>query len=352
MKVKNNDFTPASLPPDGVKIDQGVFRSENAKGQPVLWILFNADPARDAAWEADGFKNAYSKSAWRREQLIDFQAGGGELVLRETLERRWKEIIITDPKEIPWAEMNFGAGLDYGKTHFGTWVVNGIDRKGVKYSVLEHGATNLTPNSHVEMMKTRRLPYSDNGVQPLALAKVGRTHFDPSLKTAKLSAQSDTFVSEIDLFVKAGMPSLTLGIRGRDLKIVDLILDAWNQTPVKYRIFCPTQVASRQNTHSGWQGCPNLVWELMNLRRKEYSATVEQSKGTPEDLVDKDNDFWDANKYEWSGNTPVSTQSPAEAWSNEAKRLKEVNPALDLNSLVIYARKFERENKVVPKTWR
>lgn len=317
----------------------------------MLWVLFCADPSRGAEWEADGFRNAYSKSAWRREQWIDCQAGGGELVLRETLERRWKEIIITDPKEIPWAEMNFGAGLDYGKTHFATWVVSGVDRAGCKYSVLEHGCTDLTPSSHFEMMKKRRLPFEENGNLPLALSKVQATSFDPSLKTENLP-KADTFTSAIKLFVEAGMSNLRLGIRGQDLLLRDEILEAWNQTPVKYRIFCPSQVGSRRNTDLQWVGCPNLVWELMNLRMVEYSSTVQDKKGPPEAILDKDNDFWDALKYWWTSNPSKSVESSDEKWRKEAVRLREVNPAMDLNSLVIYAERWAAKNKPVVKGYR
>lgn len=343
------DFRPSSLPPDGEKIARGVFRSINSKNQPVLWVLFNADPSRNADWEASGRRNAYSESAWRREQWIDFQAGGGELVLRSLLEARWNEIIITDPAQLPLDEMRFGAGLDYGKTHFATFVANGVDRKGCKYSVLEHGAKELTPETHVKLIKQRRLPRFKDGTCPYVLDKVTATYYDPKLNAGTAST-GEVFTSQVSQF--KGFPHLISGIRGLDLKLLDFILEAWHQTPVKYRIYCPRQISNRTATSPQWEGCPNLVWELLNLRRREYSAVREQSVGSAEGLVDKDNDFWDALKYWWTSEPSVPVITKEEKWEMRATELKEKNPTMDLNSLIMYANQFNKENKQKEPSWR
>jgi hypothetical protein len=65
-----------------------------------------------------GLRRKYSsKAAWDREQEIIHDAGGGELVFAEILNRWRDKIIITDPKfEVPpfW---NLVAGFDHGKTN-------------------------------------------------------------------------------------------------------------------------------------------------------------------------------------------------------------------------------------------
>ncbi len=339
------------LPENAREIIKGVFFTETSRDIPVLWVRDDAIPERDADWQAHAEKSYKVASTYQREHRLNFLAGGGERVLRETLERRWKEIVITDSKEIPWEDMTFGAGLDYGKTHFGTWVVNGIDRQGIRYSVAEHGCTHLTPSSHTEMIKKVTLPYEEDGSRPMALAKVKRTYFDPSMSVENIS-NGNLFTSNIKLFMNCGIPHLRPGARGQDLLFVDELLEAWNQTPVKYRIYCPTQVRKRENTNSQWRGCPNLVWEYMNARRKENSLTRQLAVGESEELVDKDNDFFDAAKYWWMANQAPPVETTEEKWRKKAKEIKEVNPNIDLNSLIIYAQKFAAENKPKSTSWR
>ena len=89
------------------------------------------------------------------------------------------------------------------------------------------------------------------------------------------------------------------GIRGGDQALVDEIRDAWSGKEVKFKILCrgmdfpiePGSMKRREGTYEN--GCPNLLWELLNIRRKENTAVRSESVGTAEGLVDKDNDAWD-----------------------------------------------------------
>lgn len=344
------DFRPVSLPPDGVKVSRGVFRSSNSRGQPVLWILFNADPARGVAWEEQGRNDAYSKSAWRREQWIDFQAGGGELVLREVLERRWKDIIIEDTAWKPDPNWSYGAGLDWGKRHPTAFTVGSVDEHGCKYAIQEHRRSGWTPEAHTKTIKGMRMPFTVNSVRPTTLAYIRSTHYDPSMDVD--ITQGTDFSSIVKLFVDAGFPNLSRGTKGRDALLVEQILQAWESETVMFKIFCPQTVST--GTDGTYEyGCPNLVWELLNIRRVEHSATREQTVGPAERYVDKDNDSFDSLKQWWLSEPRAAQQTSDEQWRRKVEELKAKNKNLDLNSLIIHKARFDRQQKKEEiRSWR
>lgn len=330
---------------------KGISIKPNSAGIPVFWLHYSAKHDRDDEWVRSE-KPKYSEAMWAQEQEMDFGAAGGERVLRDLLEKRWQEIVITDPGWQADPAWLYGAGLDYGKSHPSAFEATCIDFHGCRYALAEHyqSGNQWTPAGHSAAVRAMRARFLKSS--PLVLSVVPRTICDPSMGYQNV-ATDDKFTSVLDLFVKSGFMGIFPGIRGGDLRLVDEIRQAWSGPEVKFKILCrdmpfpvePGSMKKREGTYE--DGCPNLLWELLNLRRKEYSAAREESVGAAEGLVDKDNDAWDALKYWWTSQEMLPRESEESLWAVEMDRLKQSNPAININALVFYRAQWKKKHEAL-----
>ena len=180
---------------------------------------------------------------------------------------------------------------------------------------------------------------------PLTIGKISRTFSDPSLFPDAVSG-ADEFTSYQALLEKGGSLKMVKGLRGMDLAALGMIEYMWPKVgPIRYKIWCPNPVA-RQTDGIYLHGTPNLLWELMNLRRKEISPTLLEKKGNPEGLVDNKNDAFDARKYILTGGGPGEyVETAREKWLKLKAELLERTPDLPFDSMIIYKEQFEREQQ-------
>ena len=135
---------------------QGFSTRRTRSGILVSRVHYTADPERNSDWAKSERLKYSSQAAWDREQEIIHEAGGGELVFAETLNRYADRIIIRDPNfQIPphWKRI---AGFDHGKTNPTAALVVAIDCDGTIYCLAEYYQPGLTPNQHIDNL--RRLP--------------------------------------------------------------------------------------------------------------------------------------------------------------------------------------------------
>lgn len=324
---------------------QGVSLRSNSRGVAIIRLHYSALKGRDAEWVASE-KPKMSEAMWAQEQEIDYSAAGGERVLRGTLQRRWNDIVITDPAWQPDPAWSFSNGLDYGKAHPCAFIAGCMDFEGRRYAFAEHYRTGLTPKQHVPLIQSLRMPFADS--RPPILQRSGFNYCDPSLGPKNVATE-DGFTSYVELFQKAGMPNLQLGMRGQDLKLVSEVLDAWNQPDPMFKIVLrvdgmqndAASMRMREGTYS--DGCPNLLWELLGLRRKDTTAARQETHGEAEGLVDKENDAWDALKYWWMAQQIIPKVSADQQWRERVREIRSKNPDIDLNSLAIIHGKFQRK---------
>jgi len=302
-----------------------------------------------------------SEAMWKQEQEIDYGAAGGERVLKDLLEKRWKEIVITDPAWEADQKWNYKAGLDFGKSHPTSFHGYGIDFEGGRYALFEHyqSGNEWTPAAHTRRIREMRAMALKTS--PLALSVVQQTFCDPSMGFVNV-AQPEKFTSYVQLFTDAGFPNITTGFRGSegmDKAMVDEIRQAWSGEKVKFKILCrgvsfpvePGSMKKREGTYEN--GCPNLLWELLNIRRKENTATRSESVGPAEGLVDKDNDAWDDLKYWWTSNPVAPLYSETEQWRAEVEGIRRANPNIDINSLAMRYRYWKQgREKMEEVSWR
>ena len=330
----------------------GITIRKNSRGIPILGIHWRANVRRDEEW-LESERPKYSEAMWRQEYELDDAAMSGERVLADLLIKRWSEIVITDPRWEADPGWHYGAGMDYGKAHPTSFHPYAVGFEGCRYALCEHyqSGNEWTPAAHTQRIREMRMRCLKN--EPLVLSKVRRTICDPSMGYLNV-AQAEKFTSYIDLFSKAGFPNIGPGFRGSegmDKALVDEIRQAWSGKEVNFKIVCrgmdfpvePGSMKKREGTYEN--GCPNLLWELLNLRRKENTAARAESVGPAEGLVDRDNDGWDDLKYWWTSQPQSPQVSKAQRWQARKSELLELNPDLDIDSLILYRSKFEMEQK-------
>jgi len=76
---------------------KGLSTRRTESGVQVVRIHYTADPQRDSAWAKHERQKYSSQAAWDREQEIVHEAGGGELLFAEILNRHADKIIIRSP---------------------------------------------------------------------------------------------------------------------------------------------------------------------------------------------------------------------------------------------------------------
>jgi hypothetical protein len=265
---------------------KGLTARKTRAGIPIVRVHYTADPERDATWVQQERRKYSSQAAWDREQEIIHDAGGGELVFAEILNRYTNKIIVTDPNfEVPpyWKRI---AGFDHGKTNPTAALVAAVDCDGTIYCLSEYYQPGLTPYQHMENL--RFLP------DFLEAPK----HADPSIFYRNQAQSEGDFKSISDIYIEAGLKGL-FQAQNAELAGMERILEHWRDLEYReptLKIVCPYDY-SRRKFGLFRDGCPNLLWELMRTRREQLSASQLMRRNQSEAIVDKDNHLRDCLKY-------------------------------------------------------
>jgi hypothetical protein len=129
---------------------KGLSSRRTPSGVKVIRVHYTADPDRDSGWVKQERRKYSSQAAWDREQEIIHEAGGGELLFAEILNRHADKIIIRDPNfKVPptWKRI---AGFDHGKTNPTAALVTAINYDGTIYCLAEYYQPGLTPYQHMD----------------------------------------------------------------------------------------------------------------------------------------------------------------------------------------------------------
>jgi hypothetical protein len=179
---------------------KGVSSRRTRLGVEVVRVHYTADPERDSEWAKRERHKYSSQGAWDREQEIIHNAGGGELLFAEILNRHADKIIIRDPDfEIPPTWKRIG-GFDHGKTNPTAALVTAIDYDGRVYCLAEYYQPGLTPSQH--MQNLHNLP-GFLEAQPIMA--------DPSIFHATQAQVEGGFKSIEELYREAGLSGLWEG---------------------------------------------------------------------------------------------------------------------------------------------
>lgn len=336
---------------------KGIFFYGTENGWPMAVIHHLADPAKDREWAEREQKKYSSRALWDQEQNIKFGAGGGERVLREMLLANWSKIVIPGDKFVPQANWSYGAGLDYGQAKPTSWQLMAKDHRGCVIAIGEHyqSGTMWTPARHAETIHGMYLQ-TDQGPQK-ALDLVGsNTWADPSIFDSTHAQERGDYVSIADLYAKAQTESefpvpihMKQGIKGDDLGFVYKILAWWSMPDPMFKIVLhPRHNYSKKSEGTYTDGCPNLIWELLGIRRAALSPTQLENKNPTEKIVNKNNHAFDAVKYYFSGNPQAAVYSTEEMWQRRVRKELDERPPVNefqsINRQILLRRQFEAEN--------
>ena len=261
----------------------GVDKYLTSDGISVLRVHYSADPARDARtpegklWretELRGYPGGKMGAKWRRENEIDFEVQGGELVF-PMMENNRNRIII--PKfEIP-QKWRVAGSFDYAGRGITAFLTHAWDpEEDDYYTIWEYYKRNSGYINTAEAIKES--PYFDRLEWIVA---------DPSIWTPTQEQKGAAeLVSVAQLFAGQGI-IFTKGKRGGDAEFAEIIRDdLWSGMEdgdqPRYRIF---------------PQCVNHYREMMKWRYAEYANATQAQHNLKETMVDKDNHSIDAAKY-------------------------------------------------------
>jgi hypothetical protein len=285
-----------------VEIMRGLTVRRTKGGIPVVRHHYSAIPERDPdlnpQWKEQERPKYTSQAAWDREQEIVDNAGGGELVLADTLVTYWKKIVIEDPAWRPHPSWRVEAGFDHGKTNPTSLERNYIDYDGNIFACGEYYMPGREIFEHApvirQMADIRKISvcYADPSIFPFTMQQSNQ----PS--TAGKAAERAKSIN--DLYIEQGIELFSAFAGDRsDLSFAARVLMHWRDLDHRqptFRIVCRNFSESPRPGLHDWD-CPNLLWEMLRMRRQKLTAQQLLSRNTSEAIVQKDNHALDAEKY-------------------------------------------------------
>ncbi|MFL6427793.1 MAG: hypothetical protein ACJ71S_06075 [Acidobacteriaceae bacterium] len=280
-------------PQTKTRVSEGVHLRHKKNGVKVLTLGYKADPTRRSPeWYEAERKKYTSQADWDREQEIIDEAGGGERLYAEILTKYFHKIVVTDRNWRPgstWARL---PGFDHGKTNPTAAAVAHIDHDGTIWFCGEYYVPGLEVWQHAPQLK--ELP---------GFATADDVMADPSIKDKTMQQRNGEATSILLLYEEEGIDNLRLfGGNRSDIAFEQRLKLHWarlDEREPTVKIVCPglTEIPDRPSYGLHPYGCPNLLWELANIRRVQYTATQLMLRNPSEAIVDKNNHLTDACKY-------------------------------------------------------
>lgn len=288
-----------TMPPQTrVDIMRGLSVKRNQGGIPIVRVHYSANPERDPeinpGWKKAERAKYSSDAAWRREQEIEYEAGGGELVFADVMVTYWDKIIISDPKWRPSPHWRCEAGFDHGRTNPTCLERMYIDYDGVRIFCGEYYQPGMEIWQHAAKLKQME------HINRLSAAHADPSIFDITQQQSGSGKAQERAKSINELYVEQGIELFSpfMGDRS-DISFAARVMLHWadlgNREPT-LKIVCPNYSDKPQPGLHQWS-CPNLVWELMRTRRVKLTAQQLQTRNPSEAIVDRDNHARDAAKY-------------------------------------------------------
>ena len=293
-------------PQTRIEISRGVGMRFKGNGIPVVSIHYSADPHRDpetpegAEWFRTQKANYSSEGAWDREQEMDYNAGGGELLLAPTLRKYWDEIVITDPSWRPDPRWDSFEGMDHGPSNPTALEKGYVDFDGCIYMCGEYYNWKRDYKPGQEAWGQQIFQNAPYMAQLHAIGHTRWTMADPSIFYDKDAQKDGTAAAVNDAYRNCGIKFLQKfeGERA-DLTFVARVMERWarlDEFKPMLKIVCRNYTGKRQPGLHLYDS-PNLLWELMRVKRAELSDRQLTTRNPTEAIVDKDNHARDAMKY-------------------------------------------------------
>ena len=278
----------------------GVSERITTGGIPVLRWHYSADPDKRPgtpngdAWLAQasqGYAGGINAPRWRKEMEIDYGALMGTMLFPQWANWQVNGRIVVPPFD-PVGYKLYGS-YDHGWRHPGCYLVHGMNADGDLTTLWEMWGAHIPYQAWAKAINGERVTVPACGASCHSSARefpgnpyAGKEQFriaDPSIWAEDKPQQDNTMKSTARLFRMAGVAFIP-GEQGGDTTVSEWLIGHYWKDPMTplYRITT---------------ACPNLIWEIGRQRHKDVSEMVAQRRAQPEELVDKDNDAFDAMKY-------------------------------------------------------
>jgi hypothetical protein len=325
---KTRDLKPQTP----VEIMHGMTVRRTEGGIPVGRIHYTAMAERNTAeWKDQARREYTSQASWDREMEIRDEAGGGELAVADTLVTWWNKIVVTDPLWCPHPDWPVEAGFDHGRTNATAFERAYLDYDGVIYLCGEYYVAGKEISEHAPVLKTMadirkvRVCYADPSIFPMQMQQSQM----PGKPAERAKSINELYVEQgIELF------SPFRGDRS-DVSAVARMMMHWHNLDRReptLKIVCRNFSERPQPGLHNWDS-PNLLWELMRLRREKLTAQQLLTRNVSEAIVQKDNHAFDAGCKYLLMSHPEPAQKTAEQLAKEA--VKPLVEAGDLTSASI-----------------
>jgi hypothetical protein len=282
-----------------VPVETGGTIRRTSGGIPIVRLHYSDHPGRNAEenpqWKKTERKKYTSQASWDREQEIRDEAGGGELVFADTLITHWNKIVINDPRWRPNPNWRIEGGFDYGKTNPTCLTRCYFDHDGVGYFCGEYYMPGLQICQHAPRIKDMQDVF-----------RMAVCHADPSIfsrtmeQTPRPGEAQQRARSVNELYEDEGLTIFSPFHGDRsDISFAERLLMHWGtleECEPTIRIVCRNYSERPQPGLHNWD-CPNLLWELMRIRRVKLTAQQLLTRNLSEAIVDKDNHAIDVCKY-------------------------------------------------------
>lgn len=328
-----------------LEVRPGVKVRRTSGGIPVVSVHYSAHPERNPdlnpEWKPAERKKYTSQADWDREQEIRDEAGGGELVIADTLIKYWDKIVVTDARWRPDPGWRIEGGFDYGKSNPTVLERCYFDYDGTAYFCGEYYQPGLEIAQHAPRLKEMQDIY-----------RMAVCHSDPSIFPATMEqgaarpgeAQSRA-KSIAELYEEQGLGILSKFHGDRsDVSCAERLHLHWanlDECEPTIRIVCRNYSERPQPGLHNWD-CPNLLWELMRIRRVKLTAQQLLTRNLSEAIVDKDNHAWDTFKYVLMSH-PEPTRKPYRMRVEE--RISKLWQETDPTRAMIQLSKIQQEEK-------
>lgn len=307
---------------------EGLTTRITSSGIPIVRWHYTADPDQRPgtpsgdAWlkqQLIAYPGGLKSPRWLKEMEIDYGAMFGTKLIPEWDQWKRNGCIVIPPFTPTGYRLT--ASYDHGWRHPACYLVHGIDYDGNKVTLWEFYGAEVPVKNLALMMRgeTSRLPDGREIPGCPYAEDVGKKLADPSIWAEGSPMQDKAFKSIYKAFKHHGV-HFHQAERGGDTTIADWLMgEMWEDpTTPQYRIT---------------ENCPHLIREIGLQRFKDLSATVAKNRAQPEELVDKDNDAWDAMKY-WLNQFPSKPSAKSKPkppnsfqwWRKQAKNAKMGRP--------------------------
>lgn len=266
---------------------RGMWKFRSRSDASAHALHYTADPDKDpettrgALWHADalqGYVGGSESYLWRQHMEIDFEAVKGTKLIPFWNQHKHRFCIPDIPvqQQIGW---RYYAGFDYGKRNHTVLGVYAVDKAGNRYIVSEvAGPGERLGGIPGIAALIKQNPYYEKFRHNIKA--------DPSIWNENQAKEAGGYTSIRKMFALEGINLKKAPLKGEkaDKVAIERLLYHYWADPEEPSLFI-------------FNSCRVHKKQFRGLRYQEYSEAVQVNKAMKEDLVDRDNDSWDAWKY-------------------------------------------------------